>query len=125
MKQKEIRGLDHVGTRNTSAAEACTNQQATERGLLGKQDQLMHAAWLEDFMIVGADVAFIVDFKQYVGVALFFHNPLDSLLNRALDGFFVTHSLVLAEVENSHNRGHAKIVGSVQNPRQPPHGLHP
>jgi len=72
-----------------------------ERGFLGKQDQLGHAAWLEDFVIVGADVAFIVDFEQHVGVAFFFHNPLDSVLNGTLDRFFITHSLVLAEVENA------------------------
>src|SRR5262252_10832117 len=112
MQQNEIRGFYNVWRWNTAAAVARAYQYV-RRCLFGKQDQLMHTALLQNFVMVGTDVAFIVDFKEDVGVTLLFHDPLNGVLNSALDSLFVSHTLVLAEIENAHDRGHTEIVGPV------------
>src|SRR4051794_7220320 len=84
---------------------------ADANGVVRSALELMHTALLQNFVMVGADVAFTVDFQQHIGVTPLLHDPGNGILNSALDRLFVPHPLVLAEIENTHNRNHAEIVG--------------
>ena len=66
------------------------------------------------------DVALVVDFDQYVSIAVA-HHPVDGVVDGFLHGFLVLHTLVLSEVENAEDDDHAEIVRLVEDALQAAH----
>jgi len=68
-------------------------------------------------VVVLAIVHLVGDLDEDVGVGLL-AEPVGGVLGGAEDGVFVAESLVLAEVEDPQDGGHAESVGGVEDPLQ-------
>src|SRR5262245_21313141 len=67
--------------------------------------------------VVIANIAFVVDFDQHISITTVQH-PIHGTIGGAQYGGFILQSLVLAEIEQTHDGDHAQFVRLVENTPQ-------
>ncbi len=82
----------------------------------------MDAGGFENFVIIGFDVGFIVDFDEDVAIVLI-EEPVGGIDDCVADGGFILEHLILTEVEVADDGDHAELVGAIKNTLEAGHEI--